>query len=122
MPYGILEPTWRRLLDLLSAQPEIQRAVLYGSRAIGTARPGSDIDIVVEGPGISLETILRLRSLLRQSSIPYVVDVLAWDQIRDPAVRDHIVRRGIVIWKRPSPAPSDSAGASTHEASHPEQA
>lgn len=68
---------------------QIDRVALFGSRATGTARANSDIDLVVYGPNAN--TIVdRLWTLFDASNLPLKVDVLAYDQISNPALKAHV--------------------------------
>lgn len=47
--YGLSEINGKRIMDVFSRFSEVQEAVLFGSRAKGNYRQGSDIDIAVKG-------------------------------------------------------------------------
>ena len=80
-----------------AAQAGAQRVILFGSRAKGTNRPKSDIDLAVAGcPDFdALETRLQndLWSLLR-------LDVIDLDADIDPSLRDEIARTGKVLYEK----------------------
>ena len=68
---------------------------LFGSRARGTARRGSDVDVAVDGASdLSIHTLSRLREVLEESTIPFRVDVV---DLRDatPAFRERVLAEGI---------------------------
>lgn len=67
----------------------ITRVGLFGSRATGTARPNSDIDLVLHGP-VSEAVADRLRSLFDESGLAVTVDLLVYDRIDTPALKSHI--------------------------------
>lgn len=94
------------VLDSLRAafagQPQVQRAVVYGSRAKGTHRPGSDIDVVLEAPALTFTDLLRLKTSLDDLMLPYQIDLSALHQIDNPALLDHIQRVGKPLWVRPA--------------------
>lgn len=90
--------------DALARFPVIEKAILYGSRAKGTHRPGSDIDLTVTGNGLSLNNcLLPLLEELEKLDLPYRFDISILDQIDHPGLREHIARVGVVIYKRNSP-------------------
>lgn len=68
---------------------QIERVALFGSRATGTARANSDIDLVIHGP-VDAATADRLWTLFDASSLPVTVDVLAYDAIVTPALKAHV--------------------------------
>lgn len=69
----------------------IDSVALFGSRALGTARPTSDIDLVLFGP-ISEAAIDRIRTEFIDSALPMSVDVVAYDAVTYPPFREHIDR------------------------------
>jgi len=94
-----------RALDLLrgvfAGQPQISRALIYGSRAKGNYRPGSDIDVVLDAPALTLTELLRLKTTLDDLMLPYQIDLSVLHQIDNPALLDHIKRVGKPLWNRP---------------------
>lgn len=67
----------------------IQQVGLFGSRAAGTARPNSDIDLVLYGP-VSEAIVDRIWTLFAESGLAVTVDVIAYDLIDTPALKSHI--------------------------------
>ena len=66
------------ILRILAPYTElITRVDLFGSRARGTARPNSDIDLVLHGP-VDQATLDRLWTLFWESSLPFKVDIKAY--------------------------------------------
>jgi predicted nucleotidyltransferase len=86
---------------VLAAHPEVQGAVLFGSRAKGTSRPTSDIDLALEGD-LSLRALARIAGELDDLPLPLRFDVQALARIDHPELRDHIARVGIRVYARES--------------------
>ncbi len=81
--------------------PEILKVVLHGSRALGTAHRGSDIDLAIIGPDITHATRLRFHDHLNQQTlIPYFVDVLDYQTLTSADLKKHIDTHGVVIYER----------------------
>lgn len=81
---------------VLDRHPEITGAILFGSRAKGTASPGSDIDLALEG----IEDPLQAEAIadeLEELPLPYRFDVKALAAIRHLPLREHIARVGVKI-------------------------
>ena len=68
---------------------KIDRVDLFGSRAQGTHRPNSDVDLVVRG-NIDEKTADRLWTLFNESSLALKVDVLVYEQVKKAALRKHM--------------------------------
>lgn len=86
---------------VFASHPQVQRAVVYGSRAKGNYRQGSDIDVVLEAPTLTFTELLRLKTSLDDLMLPYQIDLSALHQIDNPALLDHIQRVGKPLWIRP---------------------
>jgi predicted nucleotidyltransferase len=99
-PFGLS----RRAVDLLrgvfSDYPAVIRAIVYGSRAKGNYRNGSDIDIALEGSALTYHDLLRIETALDDLMLPWGIDLSLLSHIDNPALRDHIARVGKVLWVR----------------------
>lgn len=65
---------------------------LYGSRALGRERPGSDIDLAFSAP---VDCSASLAGTLEELPIPYRVDVTHWESLRHDGLRCHISACGV---------------------------
>jgi predicted nucleotidyltransferase len=82
-----------RLLAVLSAEPAVQEAWLYGSRAMGRHRPGSDIDLTLVAPGLSHHDRLRLMAALDDLLLPWSIDLSLQHELPE-SLRQHVTRVG----------------------------
>lgn len=99
MSFGLPEETLSIIRAILVRHPQVDSAIIYGSRAKGTYRPGSDIDLTLVGSRLSHDNLLHIMGELDESATPYTVDVSIFNDINDIAVRDHIERRGKVFYQ-----------------------
>ncbi len=79
---------------------QIERVAVFGSRASGTHRPASDIDLVVYGP-VDAQTLDRLYSQFIDSNLPLRVDLVAYEHITNPALKQHIDRTAQLLFSQP---------------------
>ena len=85
--------------EILSArQGRIGEVKVYGSRATGRARPGSDLDLVIFSP-ITDHDMTDLWVAFEESDLPIRVDLVAWDQIASPRLRDEIHRHAVPFFE-----------------------
>ncbi len=98
---GLLENDLTLIVRAATQLPEIQQVILFGSRAKGTQKPGSDVDLAIKGQDIAYETAIRLASLLNEETpLPYFFDVVNYDAITEPQLLEHIDRVGVLIFER----------------------
>ena len=92
-----------KLHSVLAQHANVERAVIYGSRAKGNYRQGSDIDICLFAPqGLDL-SYLEMTNILDEIDdllLPYAVDLSVFTHIENPDLRAHIERMGQVLYGR----------------------
>jgi uncharacterized protein len=94
----LLEPHELQLIcSVLSRHAEVTGAILFGSRAKGTASLSSDIDLALEGIGDQLQAE-AIASELDELPLPYQYDVKALAAIRHRPLLEHIERVGVRIY------------------------
>jgi predicted nucleotidyltransferase len=76
---------------------------IFGSRALGNPKKGSDIDIALFGPEASEATARKLSEVLNEElPIPYHVDVVLFEVCENEDLKQHISKSGKVLWQRDS--------------------
>jgi uncharacterized protein len=112
MTYGLLERDWALIIATAKAFPEISQLILFGSRAKGTYKTGSDIDLAIKGERANYDTAIRLSEVLNEElPLPYFFDVLRYEDIHEPRLVEHINRVGVVVYDRMA----DANQATYHE-------
>ena len=94
---GLPDDATARILESVRERPSIQRVVLYGSRALGRQRSGSDIDLCLEAPDMDLAELMVLGAQLDDLLLPWRIDLQLRHLIRHPGLLEHIDRVGITI-------------------------
>ncbi len=97
---GLSEATLEKLIGFIGSIAGIDQAIVYGSRAKGNYRPGSDIDLTLKGLTLSLDEVYQLDQLLYDSNIPYLFDISVYHTLKSEELTDHIDRRGVLIYDR----------------------
>ncbi len=104
--FGLKESVIERIQSVLSRYPQVERATLYGSRAKGNYKTGSDIDLaLIGGDDLTLRVLSRILNELDDLLLPYMFDVFIFALIDDPAVREHIQRVGKVFYEKVETSP-----------------
>lgn len=112
MEFGLSHNTLQKIRQTLAQHPHIERAVIYGSRAKGNYKPGSDIDITlyaVQGLEIDYRELADLVDEIDELLLPYSVDLSLFTQIDNLELREHIERVGKVLYLRGSLETQDTA-------------
>ena len=102
MCYGLSEETIERICGILAQHPAVEKAILYGSRAKGTFKPGSDIDLSLHGATLTLKELGDIASELDDLLLPYTFDLLIFDTLDHVNLREHIERVGKMFYQRKS--------------------
>lgn len=101
MDGGFSKEDLQYIQHTLSKFHMIDKAILFGSRAKGNDKQGSDIDIAIYGDKINTDTISQLHVLLEEESpLPYFFDVVDGTHLGYQGLRDHIERVGKVIYTK----------------------
>jgi uncharacterized protein len=98
---GLPDTAIEAIRQVLARHPEVEAAILYGSRALGRYRPASDIDLTLIGPAISAAALARIDAELDDLLLPWMIDLSALSAIRHPALLAHIERVGVELYRRP---------------------
>jgi predicted nucleotidyltransferase len=102
MEFGLSEQTCVTIRKILDQHPMIEKAVIYGSRAKGNYKNGSDIDLTLMGDALDYKILSAVAWALDESLIPYTVDLSLFEKIQNPALREHIERVGVVFYQQKS--------------------
>lgn len=98
--YGLSDKEFAEMKAIFGQCKNLEKVILYGSRAKGNYKKFSDVDITLEGDNLTLADLFRIQDLLYESDLPYMYDVSIFSKISNPDLTDHIRRKGIVIWER----------------------
>src|SRR5512140_929473 len=94
--FGLKESVVQKIRGVLARYPQVDQAILYGSRAKGNYQNGSDIDLTLHGNAdLTLTVRNKIMADLDDLLLPYKIDLSIYTQIGDPAVLDHIRHIGV---------------------------
>ncbi|MEL7639682.1 MAG: nucleotidyltransferase domain-containing protein [Solidesulfovibrio sp.] len=100
MQFGLNEKTIEKIRSVLSRHPAIDKVVLYGSRAKGTHKLGSDIDLTMYSDDLSQKEMNQILDEIDSLDLPYIVDLSLFRELTHASLLDHIQRVGIVFYSR----------------------
>ncbi|MCB2197155.1 MAG: nucleotidyltransferase domain-containing protein [Bacteroidetes bacterium] len=96
--FGLKERVVNQIREVFSHYPQVTEVVIYGSRAMGNFRNGSDIDLTLKGDDLNLTVLGKIDLELDDLLLPYTFDLSIYNQIDNPDLIDHINRVGKVFF------------------------
>jgi len=109
MKYGLPQSAIQKINTVLSHYPQVEKAILYGSRAKGNYKNGSDIDLILQGAALSLNVIYKILDDIDELLLPYTIDLSIFKDISDPDLIEHIQRVGVKFYDRDEMMPELAA-------------
>lgn len=101
MKFGLKEATVQKICDVFANYPQVEKAVLYGSRAKGNYKNGSDIDLALFGSDdLTLRVLFRIMEEIDDLLLPYTIDLSIFHHISDPDVVEYIERVGVAFYDK----------------------
>lgn len=99
MKFGLLERQIKEIIGVLKGAGEINEVVVFGSRAMGNFKRGSDVDLAIKGP-VNKSLIARISGLLNEeTTMPYKFDVINYNTISSPDLKKHIDEFGKTLYQ-----------------------
>ena len=96
---GLRDTDLKIILSLLQAEKAVEQAIVFGSRAKGNYRNGSDVDIALKGRNLDFSIVSHLSYVLNEETpLPYRFDLLNYQALNNDALKDHINRVGKEIY------------------------
>ncbi|MFW5805844.1 MAG: nucleotidyltransferase domain-containing protein [Bacteroidales bacterium] len=98
MNFGLQDKTLAMIKSVMEKHPDVKDVMVYGSRAMGNYKEGSDVDLALLGEDIKQNTVLRIQQELEDLNTPYLFDVLAYNKLQDKSLKEHIDSIGTSIY------------------------
>ena len=98
--FGLRPSDIEIIIAVLRGFPQVSEAMIFGSRAKGNYRNGSDVDIAIKGDVVSFQDVSDISCQLNEeTTLPYKFDVLNYHTISSAELREHIDRVSICFYK-----------------------
>lgn len=95
---GLSDQIILALKQLFSQAGSIEQVLLYGSRAKGSFKPYSDIDLAVFGKDLTSREFTALWSGIEDLPIIFKLDLLHWDTLENTELKSRILRDGKLFY------------------------
>ncbi len=97
---GLKQHQIDRICAVLSHHPEVEEAILYGSRVKNCFKNGSDVDLALKGGSLDLKILNKISVELDDLLLPYNIDLSLYDAVKEPELRNHIDRVGVIVYQK----------------------
>ena len=99
--FGISEKSYQLILGFFPKFPEVEKVLVFGSRAKGNYKIGSDIDLAIMGDNCTDRTAMDINGKLNEElPVPYYFDVVCYNQLKHQALKEHIDSVGITLYEQ----------------------
>jgi len=98
--FGLKEETIDKINAVFAKYPEVEEVIVYGSRAKGNYREGSDIDITLKGNTLKDEIRSKIWLDIDDLNTPYLFDISIFEKLNAPSLEEHIKRVGKVFYRK----------------------
>ena len=97
MKFGLKEETFQKIQNVFADFSGVESVLIYGSRAKGNFKPGSDIDLIIKG-NLTQSTVNRIELKLDDLDLPYTFDLSIFSHIQNKELLEHIERVGVEFY------------------------
>jgi|ERR1017187_1773588 predicted nucleotidyltransferase len=99
LQFGLKQRDILKINNVFAGYPHISKAIVYGSRAKGNYKNGSDIDLVLVGDLLNSAELNKIHNALDDLLLPYTFDLAIYSKIDNPDLLEHIKRVGMVFYQ-----------------------
>lgn len=98
MQFGLNDNEINKMRQVFASFPEIEKVIVFGSRAKGNFKAGSDIDLTLLGKDVNLSLLNQINTRLDDLEMPYTFDLSVLERVKNKDVIDHINRVGKMFY------------------------
>ncbi|MEO6328821.1 MAG: nucleotidyltransferase domain-containing protein [Ginsengibacter sp.] len=98
--FGLTEKQYKLIENVIISINEIERVIIFGSRALDNFKPASDIDLAITGTNLNWNITNRFYSQLEDLPLPFMFDVLDYNLISNQALKSKIDTQGKIFFER----------------------
>ncbi|SES81213.1 Nucleotidyltransferase domain-containing protein [Natronincola peptidivorans] len=101
MSFGIPTKSMKIIMNTLVEKKEIEKASVFGSRAMGNYKNGSDVDIVIYGDSITVEVVNQVSLELNEKlPLPYYFDIVHYETLEHEGLKEHIDKHSKIFYEK----------------------
>ncbi|WP_114325738.1 nucleotidyltransferase domain-containing protein [Candidatus Colwellia aromaticivorans] len=88
--FGLPNTAIEQMNNIFSQYPDVEKVIIYGSRAKGNYKNGSDIDLTLLGSNIDVDILNSIYTAIDDILLPYTIDLSIYQHIDNMALTQHI--------------------------------
>ncbi len=97
--FGLLDRDIKYINKALKQYDEVEKAIIFGSRAMGNYKKGSDVDLAIIGEKVNKSIIYKIDDYLNEVyTLPYFFDIIQYNEITNENLINHINNEGKIIY------------------------
>ncbi len=100
MKFGLKDNTINKINSVFVKYSEVETIIIYGSRAKGNFRNGSDIDLTLKGKDLTSTILSKIYFEIDELNTPYLFDISIYTQLNSPDLEEHINRVGLIFYQK----------------------
>jgi predicted nucleotidyltransferase len=100
MKFGLKKNIIEQINGVFAKHCQVEQVIIYGSRAKGNYKVGSDIDLSLKGENLNLSLVHKIELEIDDLLLPYTFDISIFKQISNPDLIEHITRVGLLFYKK----------------------
>lgn len=100
MKFGLDYETCEKISSVFTKYEEIEEVIIYGSRALGTYKNGSDIDLTIKGSSFKFQQLSQILNDLDELLLPYSIDLSDYSKLKNEELKAHINRVGSLFYSK----------------------
>lgn len=98
--YGLSNTVISDICSVFRRHANIDKVLIFGSRAKGTYSEGSDIDLAAVGNEISFDQLMDINIQIEDLGLLYKVDVIDYNKNINTPIGEHIIRVGLPFYNK----------------------
>jgi predicted nucleotidyltransferase len=98
--FGLADEVIKSIQNIFAKFPQIDTVMIYGSRAMGNFREGSDIDLTIKGNDLDFQRLNQIELAIDDLMLPYKIDLSIYSRLNNSSLIEHIDRVGLVFYKK----------------------
>ncbi len=100
LKFGLSKMQLQLILGVINNFEEIDKVIIFGSRATGKNKPGSDIDLALIGDKLTSLSVNRVSSALDDLPLPYMFDLINYHEVNNEFLKKKIDEEGKLFYER----------------------